>query len=79
MLYPNHLKNRNFGLAKASGFDDCKSIHISNIDPFAIVESRELSLKPKSDFSGGLGIELQYDRTRGQVHISSSRMIQLEL
>jgi hypothetical protein len=49
-LYRTRLKNRIFGFAKASGFNDHKWVHISNIDPFMIVKSRELSLTPKTDF-----------------------------
>src|SRR3972149_3208299 len=58
-VYPNNLKNRDFGLAKAPGFDDHKWVNIRNMDPFMIVKSRELSLKPKTDFSGCLGIPLR--------------------
>ena len=56
-LYPNNLKSWDFGLAKASGLDDRKRVHISNIEPFTIVQSRELSLKPKPNSSGCLGIQ----------------------
>ena len=55
-LYPNYLKNWFFGCAKASGIDDRKSVHISNIDRLTIVDSRELSRGPKTNFSGNLGI-----------------------
>jgi hypothetical protein len=34
----------------ALGLDDLKWFHISNIEPFKIVKSQELLLKPKSDF-----------------------------
>jgi hypothetical protein len=55
-LYTNYLKNRIFGLFKASGLNDRKQIHISNIDSLTIVQSRELLIKPKTDFSGSLCI-----------------------
>src|SRR3972149_2897242 len=58
-VYPNNLKNRDFGLAKAPGFDDHKWVNIRNMDPFMIVKSLELSLKPKTDFSGCLGIKTE--------------------
>jgi hypothetical protein len=56
IIYPTSLKNRIFGFAKASRLNDHKRVHIFNIDPFMIVQSRELSLKPKTDFSITLGI-----------------------
>ena len=63
-IYPTSLKNRIFGFAKASRLNDHKRVHISNIDPFMIVQSRELSLKPKTDFSITLGIySFQFKRT----------------
>ena len=55
-LYPNNLKSRNFGCVKAPGLNDRKQSHISNIGSFTIVQSRELSRQPKSDFSSCLGI-----------------------
>lgn len=57
-IYPNKLKNRDLGLAKASGFDRSKMGPYSNIGPFLIVESRELWLKHKPDSSTCLGIWL---------------------
>lgn len=57
-LYPNNIKSWDFGLAKASGLDDLKRVHISNIEPFKIVQSQELSLKPKPNFLCCLGIPL---------------------
>ena len=55
-IYPKNPKNRNFRSTKASGFNDCKQVHVSNIDLLTIVKSREISLKPKPDFSGSLGM-----------------------
>jgi hypothetical protein len=42
--------------AKAPGFGDRKGVHIANIEPFAIVESRELSRGSKSKFMTESGI-----------------------
>jgi hypothetical protein len=53
---PNVVQKLDFGCAKAPGFDDRKWVHISNIDPFAIVESRELSRGSKSKFEAEWGI-----------------------
>ena len=58
-LYPNHLKNWDFGCAKAPGLIDRKRPHISNIGSFTIDQSRELSRQPKSNSSGGLGINAE--------------------
>ena len=55
-IYPNNLKNWNFGCAKVPSLNDHKRPHISNIGSFMIVQSRELSRQPKSNSSGGLGI-----------------------
>ena len=55
-LYRTHFKNWNFGCAKASGFDDRTPPHISNMGRGAIVEPRELSRRPKSNFSSAFGI-----------------------
>ncbi len=55
-LYPNNLKNWNFGCVKAPGLNDRKQPHISNIGSFPVVQSRELSRQPKSDYSSCLGI-----------------------
>ncbi len=63
-LYPNDLKNRNLGLAKASGFDLPESTPYYNMGSIPEVESRELSLKPKTDFSSCLGIDTQNDVSR---------------
>src|SRR6476620_5567351 len=55
-LYPNNLKNWNFGCAKTPGLTDHKRPHISNIGSFMIDQSREFSRQPKSNSSGCLGI-----------------------
>ena len=55
-LYPARPQTWNLGRAKAPGFDDRKRVHISNIDPFTIVKSRELSRGPKSKFVAARGI-----------------------
>ena len=59
VIYPKYLKNRNLDFAKAPGFNDHNSPHISNIGGVVIVESRELSHESKSDFSGTLGIDVK--------------------
>lgn len=45
-VYPFYFKNWNFGCAKAPGLNDHKRIHISNIEPLMIIQSRELSRCP---------------------------------
>ena len=55
-LYPNNLKNCNLGSAKAQGFDLPKSTQYYNMGSISEVESRELWLEPKTNFSGCLGI-----------------------
>ena len=55
-LYQNRPQTCNLDRAKASGFNDRKRVHIVNIDPFAIVEPRELSRGSKSKFEGDSGI-----------------------
>ena len=55
-LYPTRSQIWNLDRAKAPGFDDRKRVHISNIDPFTIVESRELSRESKSKFVTESGI-----------------------
>lgn len=49
-IYRNASKIWIFGCAKASGFNDHKSPHISNIRRLMIVKSRELSRCPKPNF-----------------------------
>jgi len=56
-LYPNELKSRLLGRAKAPGLNNRKLINISNIDQLAIVQPRELSRGPKTAFSAHLGIK----------------------
>ncbi len=58
MIYHTRSLTWNLDRAKAPGFNDRKRVHISNIDPFAIVESRELSRGPKSKFATECGIRL---------------------
>jgi len=43
LLYRNYLKNRFSAVPKSRGSIDRKRIYIVNINPFAIVEPRELS------------------------------------
>ena len=43
-------QNENLGRVKASGLNDRKQPHISNIVSFTIVQSRELSRWPKFSF-----------------------------
>lgn len=57
MIYSNNLKNWFLDRAKAPGLTDRKRVHISNIDPLAIGQSRELSHGPKTNSSGCLGIK----------------------
>ncbi|GAB4226006.1 MAG: hypothetical protein Tsb0021_01540 [Chlamydiales bacterium] len=40
---PKQLQELDFGFAKAPGLNDRKSVNISNIDRFTIVQSREIS------------------------------------
>ena len=58
-LYRNLSQTWNLDRAKTPGLDDRKSVHISNIDRFTIVQPRELSHKTKSKFETGCGIEDQ--------------------
>jgi len=57
-LYPNNLKNWYLGRVKASGLNDFKSLNISNIERLKVVQPRELSRGPNTNFSGCLGIWL---------------------
>jgi probable addiction module antidote protein len=63
-LYPNKLKNRNLGTAKALGFADQKRSRICNTEPFLIDESRELWLASKSDSSICLGINAALEESQ---------------
>jgi hypothetical protein len=48
MRYTEITSEFGFERVKAPGFDDRKRVHIVNIDPFAIVEPRELSRSSKT-------------------------------
>ena len=50
MLYSRRVETLNLASAKAPGLDDCKSMHIANMDRLTIVQSRELSHGPNSTF-----------------------------
>ncbi len=56
-LYHNRSETLIWTHAEAPGFNDRKRVHISNIDPFAIVESRELPRGSKSKFQADCGIK----------------------
>lgn len=62
IVYLDSLQTWNFDRAKAPGFDDRKRFHISNIEPFTIVESRELSRRSKSKFATDRGIDEQFEK-----------------
>ena len=55
-LYQNRPQTWNLDRAKAPRFNDRKRLSINNTEPFAIVESRELSRGPKSKFVADSGI-----------------------
>ena len=55
-VYPNNLTNWDFDRAKAPGSDLLKSAPYYNMEHFSKVESRELSLRSKTNFSSCLGI-----------------------
>lgn len=57
-LYLYHARPETWNLdrAKAPGLNDRKRVHIDNIEPFAIVQPRELSRRPKSKFMTECGI-----------------------
>jgi len=59
-LHRNKLKNWNLDEAKASGFTRSKEDPYYNMDPLSIVESRELSLTPKTNSLACLGIDSPY-------------------
>ena len=54
--YHARTETWNLGRAKAPGLDDRKRVHIDNIEPFAIVQPRELSRGPNSKFQTARGI-----------------------
>ena len=56
LLIPFPENNVIFERVKASGFNDRKWVHIIDIDPFAIVESRELSRSSNMTLFPGNGI-----------------------
>ena len=49
-IYCGRPETWNLDRAKAPRFNDRKSVHISNIERFAIAHPRELSLKSKAHF-----------------------------
>jgi len=55
-LHPNKLKNWDLDEAKATGFTRSEEDQYCNVGPLPIVESRELSLAPKTNSSACLGI-----------------------
>ncbi len=55
-LYSERPETCNFDCAKAPGLNDRKRVHIVNIDPFAVVQPRELSRGPNSKFQAARGI-----------------------
>jgi len=55
-VYCGRLETLNLDRAKTPGLDDRKRVNISNMDPFAIVESREFSRRPKSKFQADRSI-----------------------
>jgi hypothetical protein len=63
---------------KLPGFNDRKRVHISNIESFAIVESRELSCGLKSKFLAARGIGtmiLSFDRKIMRITLLSQETI----
>jgi hypothetical protein len=55
--YHARLETWNLDRAKAPGFNDRKRVNIRNMNPFAIVESRELSRGPRPKFLAARGIK----------------------
>ena len=55
-VYCGRLETLNLDCAKNPGFDDRKRVHIVNIEPFAIVESRGFSRTSKSKFQADRSI-----------------------
>ncbi|MBA3722776.1 MAG: hypothetical protein H0W88_10305 [Parachlamydiaceae bacterium] len=60
VLYCNRHQTSNLDRAKAPGFNDRKGVNINNMDPFTIVESRELSHGSKSQFDADCSITLKF-------------------
>ena len=57
-VYHNRSPGWNFGCVKVPGFNDKKGVHIGvNIDPFFIVEPRELSRGPNFNLVSDCGIK----------------------
>jgi trans-aconitate methyltransferase len=52
---PKMIQKLALGCVKAPGLNDRKRVHISNIDPFAIAQPRELILRPKFQVFGPAG------------------------
>ena len=89
-LYPTRSQIWNLGRAKVPGFDDRKRVNIRNMDPFTIVESRELSRGSKPKFVTESGIEackkeleqinteVQKLQVQKQKHIDLARQYQTE-
>ena len=69
LVYCGRLETLNLDRAKTPGFDDRKRVHIANIDPFTIVESREFSRRSKSKFQADRSIYHYLDF----VHFLASR------
>jgi hypothetical protein len=56
-LYRDRAQTWNLGRVKAPRIDARKRVHIVNIEPFASVDSRELSRGPNSKFESDRGIQ----------------------
>ena len=56
-VYHTRPQTWNLDLAKAPELNDRKRVHISNIDPFTIVEFRELWRSPNSKFQADRSIQ----------------------
>lgn len=80
ILYPSDLEHWNCGVAKAPGLNDCKSPHITNIEQFEIIQSQELSLKPKSNCSSHLGTHQEHvSRCRYRTRLGATHQRQTGL
>ena len=55
MLYSRRVETSNLASAKAPELNDCKSMHIANMDRLTIVQSRELSHGPNGTINGKIG------------------------
>jgi hypothetical protein len=56
-IYHTRPETWNLDRAKVPGLNDRKRVHIVNIEPFAIVQPRELSRGSKSRFMAEWGIK----------------------